>query len=55
MLGSMQIDIQEQDYIALRSTKYDDRPLIGQVTSTGQKTATIDWYVGTYSTESDIY
>ena len=38
-----------EDFIALRSQKYKEKPLIGRITSTGKTNVTIDWYIGTYS------
>ena len=37
------------DFVAGKSDKYNDRPLIGQVTSINKHDITIDWFVGTYS------
>ena len=38
-----------EDYIAVRSVKYTEKSLMGQVTSTGLTNVSIDWYIGTYS------
>ena len=48
------VDVHVQDFIAITSRVYKERPLIGQVTSIGHVTSTgqniiIDWYIGTYS------
>ena len=42
------VQVQLGDFIVMTSTKYKEKPLIGQVTSTGHN-ITIDWYIGTYS------
>ena len=35
--------------VAVRSTKYPDRPLIGRVIAIGEDDVQIEWMVGTYS------
>ena len=35
--------------VAVRSTLYKEKPLIGQITKTGRADIQIDWYIGTYS------
>jgi hypothetical protein len=39
----------EGDFVAVRSTLYKEKPLIGQITKTGRADIQIDWYIGTYS------
>lgn len=48
---NINIDVEEGEFIAVKSLKYHERPLIGQITSKDirQRTVTIDWYIGTYS------
>ena len=36
----------EGDFVAVRSTLYKEKPLIGQVTKTGRAEIQIDWYMG---------
>jgi len=35
--------------VAVRSAKYTEKPLIGQVTAVNEGNITINWYIGTYS------
>ena len=44
--GVEDVEVHLGDFIAMTSTKYKDKPIIGQVTSTGHN-ITIDWYIGT--------
>ena len=46
---SKDIDVQVDSFVAVTSTRYKDKPLIGLVTATETDTITIDWYIGTYS------
>ena len=43
------IDVHVEDFVAVKSAKYTEKPLIGQITSQGKTNITIDWYIGTYS------
>ena len=46
---SKDINVQVDSFVAVTSTRYNDKPLIGLVTATETDTITIDWYIGTYS------
>ena len=35
--------------VAVRSDKYSEKPLIGQVTEVNKDDITINWYIGTFS------
>jgi len=38
------------EFVAVRCSKYSEKPLIGHVTSlNGNNNLTIDWFIGTYS------
>ena len=43
---SKDIDVQVDSFVAVTSTRYKDKPLIGLVTATETDTITIDWYIG---------
>ena len=45
--SSNEVHVAVGDFIAVRSAKYEERPLIGQVTSTGLMMIDMDWYIGT--------